>query len=383
MHFELATATRIVFGPGTRSEVAPAAAALGTRALLLCGDPGRAAPLEASLVAHGLTVTRVEVRSEPTTDLARAALATARGAGADVVVALGGGSVIDTAKAVAALLTNGGELLDYLEVIGRGQALTRPAAPCIAVPTTAGTGAEVTRNAVLAVPAEQVKVSLRSPHLLPRLAVVDPELTLTLPPAVTASTGLDALTQVIEPYVCSAPNPITDALAAEGIRRAARSLRRVHAQGDDLAAREDLCVTSLCGGLALANARLGAVHGLAGPLGGRLGAPHGLLCAALLPHVLALNVRALDARAPGAAVRPRFDEVARWLTGSSTAVASDGADWLAALGEDLHVPRLRRLGLGEAQVTDVAEQAARASSMKGNPIRLTVEELAEVLRRAS
>jgi alcohol dehydrogenase class IV len=359
MHFELATATRIVFGPGTRSEVAPAAAALGTRALLLCGDPGRAAPLEASLVAHGLTVTRVEVRSEPTTDLARAALATARGAGADVVVALGGGSVIDTAKAVAALLTNGGELLDYLEVIGRGQALTRPAAPCIAVPTTAGTGAEVTRNAVLAVPAEQVKVSLRSPHLL------------------------DALTQVIEPYVCSAPNPITDALAAEGIRRAARSLRRVHAQGDDLAAREDLCVTSLCGGLALANARLGAVHGLAGPLGGRLGAPHGLLCAALLPHVLALNVRALDARAPGAAVRPRFDEVARWLTGSSTAVASDGADWLAALGEDLHVPRLRRLGLGEAQVTDVAEQAARASSMKGNPIRLTVEELAEVLRRAS
>lgn len=171
-------------------------------------------------------------------------------------------------------------------MVGKGAPLRSPSLPVIALPTTAGTGSEVTRNAVLAVPEKRVKVSLRSPYLLPRLAVVDPELTCSMPPAVTAATGLDALTQCIEPFVCNAPNPLTDAICREGIRRAARSLRRAFEDGTDRAARYDLCAASLCGGLALANARLGAVHGLAGPLGGMFPAPHGAVCGRLLPGVV-------------------------------------------------------------------------------------------------
>src|SRR5208282_5705063 len=227
----------------------------------------------------------------------------------------GGGSAIDAAKAIAAMLTNKGELLDYVEIIGRGKPLTQPSAPFIAVPTTAGTGSEVTRNAVLASPEHRVKVSLRSPLMLPRVAVVDPELTYALPPAITASTGLDALTQLIEPFVCARANPMVDALCIEGIRRAARSLREVVHQNPGKSAREDMALASLFGGIALANAGLGAVHGFAGPMGGMFAAPHGALCAALLPGVMAANVAALRRRQPGGEGLRRYDEIARLLTG--------------------------------------------------------------------
>ena len=228
MRFEFATATRIVFGPGTLNEVGKLAAEMGRRALVVTGrTPARAVPLLERLAAQGLETVTYPVSGEPTVEVVRAGVALAREAGCDLVVGFGGGSVLDAAKAISILLTSGGDPLDYLEVIGRGQPLTRPALPCIAIPTTAGTGAEVTRNAVLASPEHQVKVSLRSPLMLPRLALVDPELTLTLPPAVTASTGLDALTQVIEPYVSNRPNPLVDAACREGLRRAARSLARL------------------------------------------------------------------------------------------------------------------------------------------------------------
>ena len=384
MRFEFATATRILFGPGTLAEVGPAAASLGRRAMVVTGSSQeRAAPLLAALAAQGLNITSLQVASEPTTELVKEGLEQARAERCRLVIGFGGGSVMDTAKAISALLTNEGEPLDYLEVVGRGQPITKPAAPCITIPTTAGSGAEVTRNAVLESPEHRVKVSLRSPLILPRLAVVDPELTRTVPPAVTASTGLDALTQVIEPYVSNQANPFTDALCREGMGRAARSLHQAYYNGQDMAAREDMAVTSLFGGLALANARLGAVHGFAGPLGGMLsGAPHGAICAALLPHVTAVNVAALAERAPDSEVLRRYETVAQILTGNDGATVSDGVAWLENVCRALEVPALSTYGLTRADFPAAIKKASAASSMKGNPIKLSEQELEEILSRA-
>ena len=232
MAFEFATATRIIFGDGAIQQVAPAAKQWGRRVLVVTGrSTERAERLRKDLEAGGVQSFDFAVEGEPTVDLIARGLDQARAEDCDVVIALGGGSVIDAGKAIAGLLTNPGEVLDYLEVVGKGNALQNPAAPFIAVPTTAGTGSEVTRNAVLGVPARQVKVSLRSPFLLPRLAVVDPELTLDLPPAITARTGLDALTQLIEAYVSIRANPMTDGFCVQGIPLAARSLRRAFHHG--------------------------------------------------------------------------------------------------------------------------------------------------------
>ena len=238
------------------------------------------------------------------------------------------------------------------------------------------------RNAVLRSPQHRVKVSLRSPLMLPRLALVDPELTHTMPPEVTASTGLDALTQVMEPYVSNKANPLTDALCREGMRRAARSLRRAYEHGDDAAAREDMALVSLFGGLALTNAGLGAVHGFAGPIGGMFPAPHGAVCASLLPHVMTVNVRALQERAPESVALRRYDEIARLLTGNERATAADGVAWVRELCAALRIPPLSAYGMTEADFPALMEKASRASSMRGNPIKLTAEEMEEVLARA-
>jgi len=208
------------------------------------------------------------VDGEPSLSTIREGVALAKTERCDFVVGFGGGSAIDAGKAIAAMLTNPGDVLDYLEIIGQGKVLKSNSAPFLAIPTTAGTGSEVTRNAVLASPEHRLKVSLRSPYLQPRIALVDPELALELPAALTATTGLDALTQLIEAYVSCRANPMTDALCAEGIRRAARSLRRACDDGHNLAAREDMALASLLSGIALANAGLGAVHGFAGPIAG-------------------------------------------------------------------------------------------------------------------
>jgi len=273
-------------------------------------------------------------------------------------------------------------LLDYLEIIGRGQTLKKWSAPFFAIPTTAGTGSEVTRNAVLASPEHKLKVSLRSRLMLARMAIIDPELTYDLPPALTASTGLDALTQLIEPFVCSRANPMTDGLCAEGIRRAARSLRNAFTDGKNKLAREDMAVASLFGGLALANAGLGAVHGFAGPIGGSFPVPHGAICAALLPHVMAANIRSLRQRAAGGDALRRYDEVARLLTDNAIATADDGVKWVRELVSDLQIKQLGTYGIREDHVADLVAKAANASSMKANPIALTADELAETLRAA-
>jgi len=383
MRFEFATATRIIFGLGTLSEVGPLAAEMGGRALVVIGrTAARARPLLDALSARKVDVVTYSVAGEPTVELARLGVQQAQKANRDLVIGFGGGSAIDTAKAIAALLTNPGGPLDYLEVIGGGQPLVHPPVPCVAIPTTAGTGSEVTRNAVLASPEHRVKVSLRSPLMLPRLALVDPELTYTLPPAITASTGLDALTQVIEPYVSRRANPLTDALCREGMRRAARSLRQAYERGDDAAAREDMALTSLFGGLALANAKLGAVHGFAGPLGGMFSAPHGVICGALLPHVMAVNLHVLQERMPGSVSLGRYGEVAQILTGDEDATADDGVAWVQELCQALEVPSLSSTGVTSADFSALIEKASVSSSMKGNPVELSPEEMREILTRA-
>jgi alcohol dehydrogenase class IV len=380
--FEFATATCILFGAGTLRQVGPLAAEMGSRALVVTGrTTARAAPLFDVLAAHRVDCVTFSITGEPTTEVARLGTERAREEKCDLVIGFGGGSVLDTGKAIAALLTNGGDPLDYLEVIGRGKPISKPAAPYIAIPTTAGTGAEVTRNAVLASPEHRVKVSLRSPLMLPRLAVVDPELTHSLPPDVTASTGLDALTQLIEPYVSNRANPMTDAICREGMRRAARSLRRAYAQGDDAAAREDMALASLFGGLALANAGLGAAHGFAGPIGGMFLAPHGAICARLLPAVMAVNVRAVKERLPGSEALRRYDEVAQILTGNARATAGDGVAWVEELGQVLRVPSLAAYGITPDDFPVLIEKSAVASSMQANPIKLTPDEMWEILTR--
>jgi alcohol dehydrogenase class IV len=374
--FEFATAARILFGEGTLQQVPAAAASMGRRALLVTGaSPERAAPLLKALQSAGVSTVPFSVPGEPTLDLIRSAPRDY-----DFVIGFGGGSALDAAKALAALLTNPGDPLDYLEVIGLGHPLAAPSAPCIAIPTTAGTGSEVTRNAVLASPERRVKASLRSPSMLPRLAVVDPELTYHLPRTVTAHTGLDAFTQLIEPYVSLRANPMTDQFCVEGIRRTANALPLAWADGGDRAARRDMAWASLLGGMALANAALGAVHGFAAPIGGMFPAPHGAVCAALLPHAMYVNIRALRARDPEKLTR--YGEIARLISGRPHASATDGVAWIADLCRKLEIPPLRTYGVTGNDLALLAEKAAQSSSMKGNPIVLTREELHEILSRS-
>ena len=376
MAFEFATVNQIIFGRGCAGRIAEEAERFGRHLFVLTGEGGdRWHFLWQDLQARGLAWERFVIPGEPTVEIIEQAVQAAGGAAVDVVIAIGGGSVIDAAKAVAAKHTNPGDLLEYLEVIGRGRPLENPALPCIAVPTTAGTGAEVTRNAVLRSEQHGVKVSLRSATMLPVRAIIDPELTLSVPPAVTAGTGLDALTQLQEAFVSRRANPLTDGLCREGLRRAARSLERVFTHGEDIDAREDMAVASLFGGLALANAGLGAVHGFAGPLGGMVPAAHGMICAALLPEVMAANIRALTARQPDDVSLERYRETAVLLTGQAGAAAEDGVAWVRRLAGRLEVKSLGDMGFDASQTEEAVSKARRASSMKGNPVVLTKEEL--------
>jgi len=382
--FEFATATRILFGTGRMADAPAAIASLGVRRVLFVTgrSPERSASLREALGADGIGVELFAVASEPTVDLVRLGVTQALQGQCQGVVAMGGGSALDCGKAIAALVANGGDPLDYLEVLGRGRPLSRPSLPFAAIPTTAGTGSEVTRNAVLGSPKAQVKASLRSPLMLPRLAIVDPDLLAGASQPVLASSGLDALSQLIEPYLSARAHPLTDALAREGIGRSARSLRRACLEELDSAAREDLALASLFGGLCLANAGLGAVHGFAAPAGGMLAAPHGALCAALLVPSLRVNLRALRARAQRHPSVARFADIGAWLTGRADATAEEGIAWIADLCQALRVPGLSHYGMTASLVPLLVERAKGASSMRANPIVLSDDELAEIAERA-
>jgi alcohol dehydrogenase class IV len=381
VRFEFATATRIVFGPGVLAEIGEIVAGLGSRALLVTGrTPERAEAARERLGAAGVASAAFSVMGEPTVGDVRRGADVARSEGADFVVACGGGSAIDAGKAIAALLGNGGDPLSYLEVVGRGQPLTKPSLPFIAIPTTAGTGSEVTRNAVLASTEHRVKVSLRSPLMLPRAALVDPDLLRGLPPHVVAASGLDAFAQLVEPFLSVRANPLVDALCREGLVRSARSLRRAFEGDSSEAVRVDLALASLFGGLALANAGLGAVHGFAAPVGGMFDAPHGAACAALLPAVLRVNLEALSRRRPQSPALARYREIAAIVTGRTEADAEDAVVWTESLLRALAIPGLSRWGATEADIGPLVAKARAASSMKGNPIELEEGELAEIAR---
>jgi alcohol dehydrogenase class IV len=381
VRFEFATATRIVFGPGALAELGPLAASLGSRALLVSGrTPARGQAARERLEAASIGTVAFGVAGEPTVDDARRGALLGRGAGVDLVVACGGGSAIDAGKAVAALLGNGGDPLDYLEVVGCGQTIEKPSLPFIAIPTTAGTGSEVTRNAVLASPEHGVKASLRSPLLLARAAIVDPDLLTGLPPHVVAASGLDAFAQLVEPFVSIRANPMVDGLCREGLVRSARSLRRAFEGDESEAVRVDLALASLFGGLALANAGLGAVHGFAAPVGGLYDAPHGAACAALLPAVLRVNLRALSQRQPASPALARYREIAAIVTGRPGAEANDGVAWVESWVRSLAIPGLSHWGASEGDLPALVAKARTASSMRGNPIELEEAELVEIAR---
>jgi alcohol dehydrogenase class IV len=379
--FEFATSNRIIFGAGKLNELGRQIEGGVQHLLLVRGGSSNAIPrVREILSASGIPCAEFQVHGEPTIDVVREGVVAAQGC--DVVIGLGGGSVLDTGKASAALVTNPGEVFDYLEVIGKGQPLVNAPLPYIAIPTTAGTGAEVTRNAVLESTEQNVKVSLRSPLMLPRLALVDPELTYNLPPEITASSGLDALTQLIEPFVAVRANPLTDAICREGLQHAARSLRRAYENGADTEARQGMSLASLFGGMALANAALGAVHGFAGPLGGMLHAPHGVLCARFLPLVMEVNLKALEARQPEHPALGRYDEIARILTGAKEATAQDGVKWVSEVVGALKIPRLSIYGMKPEDFPEAVQKTQKANSFKGNPIALSEKELTAILEQA-
>ena len=384
VNFEFATAARLLFGPGKLAEVPAGLRAQGVRRTLVATNlPGPGAErLRSLLTAAGIESVAWLVDQEPTAESVSAALARSRREGCDAVIGLGGGSAMDTGKAVAALATNQGVLLDYLEVVGRGQPLQARPLPFVAIPTTAGSGAEVTRNAVIGVPAAKVKVSLRSPHLLPILTVLDPDLLVGLPRSVVASSGLDALSHLVEALVSGRANPLTDALGAEGLRRSARALRRAYTSGLQADTREDLMLASLCGGLCLANGGLGAVHGFAAPLGGMVHAPHGALCAALLGPVMQANLRALAEREPEHPARVRYREIAEIVTGRHGAQADDGVAWVRDLCQALEVRGLGHHGLSADAIPTLVAKAKVASSMRGNPVQFSDEELGDIVRGA-
>lgn len=358
--FEFATAQRIIFGRGVVRELPALCGTLGHRVLLITGSRPEAWTPRVPQVAV------LSVRSEPTTEDIEAGVTLAKQHAADVVVAIGGGSVVDAGKGIAAMATQPGELRRYIEIIGEGQPLDAAPLPFIAVPTTAGTGAEATRNAVIASTEHRVKASLRHVSMLPRIALIDPELAVDVPPHVTAASGMDALTQCLEAYVCTRAQPMTDALCLDGIQRAVRSLERAVQHGHDLEAREDMALCALNSGIALANAGLGAVHGFAAPLGGMFKAPHGAVCAALLAPVWEANARRVSDRT-------RFAQVDALLGGDAVAC-------LHALTLRLGIPKLGTWGVQAADVEEIARKAAAASSMKANPVALAHEELVAILR---
>lgn len=375
MRFEFSTANRIIFGEGVSKDLFSISKDLGRRPFIVTGsNPER---LKDTLRDFDSDVTLFPVMGEPTIELVRKILAIAREARPDHIIAIGGGSVIDTGKAVAILVTNGGDPLDYIEIIGAGKQFFVPSLPVIAMPTTSGTGSEVTKNAVLKSAEHGVKASLRGLWLLPKIALVDPILTITLPRLETACTGMDALTQLIEPYVSTKANPITDALCLEGIRLIAKSIRRVYQNPTDIEGRSNMSLASLFSGIALANAGLGAAHGLAAVIGGSFPAPHGALCARLLPQVMKVNIIKAKNEENFQHVVERYREIAKVLT--SYPDEETGVIWVKEIIDFLDLPPLSSFGIQPTDYRSIAEKSLKASSTKTNPVPLTIKDMEYIL----
>jgi len=379
---DFTTANRVIFGAGCLKRFSEILPGSGHQALFLQKNGLPAISLIHQILDdRRIALLDIEVSGEPDIASIDQIVMKAREFNCDFVIGMGGGSVLDTGKAVAAMLANPGDLLDYLEVVGQGKPLINRSLPYIAIPTTSGTGSEVTKNAVISVPENQVKVSMRHHFLLPDVALVDPELTYGLPASVTAFSGMDALTQVIEPYLSKGRNWMVDMFCRDAIQKGGRHLYRAFQDGSNKEARLNMSWVSLMGGLSLANAQLGAVHGLAGPIGGMFNLPHGMICAALLYSVMEINYHAIRAENPNHPVIGRFIDVACWLTGDSNAKVEDGINYLRSLTENLKIPRLSEMGVIRERFQELVEKSIKSSSMKGNPIMLNQEDILEIIEK--
>jgi alcohol dehydrogenase class IV len=384
--FAFRTAGAIAFGRGARERVGQVAARFGERGLLVIGARSLAATGELDRVRERfasarMTVVTWQVSGEPDVEAVDRGASTARDCGAQVVVAVGGGSVLDAAKAIGAVATNGGSAIDYLEDLpgGGGKGIQKAPLPVVALPTTAGTGSEVTRNAVLRVPEAALKRSMRDDRIVPAVAIVDPDLAATAPRQVTAAAGLDAMTHLIESYVSLGAQPLTDLLALDGARHSFSALRTLAEDFEAIGAWDELALASLWGGIALANAGLGAVHGLAAPLGGRCAVPHGSACAALLAPTIRTNVEALRTRHPDAPALARYRALARVLIGTEDPMQL--AAEIDTLRRQLDVKPLAAFGARPADALAIVA-ASRGGSMKNNPIVLTDAELESIVAAA-
>jgi alcohol dehydrogenase class IV len=383
--FEFYGVGRVVFGRGELARGGDLAGGMGGVALVVFnGSEPLAERLAGMLKEAGMTATLRRQRGEPVVADVDGAVEAGRSAGADVVIGLGGGSAIDAAKATAGLLANGGSAVDYMEVVGKGLKITKPATPWMAISTTAGTGAEATRNAVIGLPEKKFKASIRSELLLPRIALVDAELGVGVPPAVTASSGMDALCQLIESYTSSGATAMTDGLALQGIGLVACSLVRAYQDGGNVEAREAMALAAMWSGITLTNAGLGAVHGFAAPIGANFPAPHGTVCAALLPHVIRENVKAMRAGGDLKGLG-RYADVGRLLSGAdvSDELAVDACISVTQqMAQTMKIPQLGEFGMTRGDVVGMVALAKKSSSMKFNPVALSDEALAGALEAA-
>lgn len=384
----------IRFGAGRVKELGEVVASFGRPRVLLV--TGRRALAESGTLDSILELLRVATKKvvhfrleagEPRPADVDDGAALARVELCRLVVGVGGGAALDAAKAIAAMAPLSDPVESYIEGVGDGRTLDKPGLPCVAIPTTAGTGAEVTRNAVLVNRERGYKRSLRSVHLVPRVAIVDPELTISAPPAVTAASGMDAIVQLIESYVSRKAQPPTDALAERMLPVAAAALERACADSRDLAARAVMAEAALYSGIALSHAGLGVVHGLASPVGARTSVPHGVACARMAPEAVRANARALAARADDPFARmslERLARVGRWLAGRAAGDPRDdalaGAERLAELNEKLRVPRFRDFGVTEADIESIA--ANPGGNVKTNPVALSAEAMKAIVRSA-
>ena len=379
INFQFATSTRIIFENDSFKKVPGLVAGLGNKVFIVTGkNKVLANQLSEWLNQINISSEIFSVHSEPTTADIENGTDLARQNSSKVIVGIGGGSVIDAGKAIAALVANKGELTDYLEIIGKGKKLEEAPLPYLAIPTTAGTGAEVTKNAVIKSIDHNVKVSLRSDLMFPAIAVIDPVLTLTMPPEITAYTGVDALTHLLETFVSCQANIFVDILCREGMQRIASSIELAFFEGNNLEARENMSMASMLGGMALASVKLGAVHGFAGPMGGMFPIPHGAVCACLLPAVMEINIKAIKEKKLETQLL-KFDEVARILTQNNFAKAEEGTIWVKEIVKKLKIPRLSYFQLSTNSFPELIEKAKNSSSMKGNPVVLNDDQLAEIL----
>lgn len=387
--FAITSLPRIVFGPGSFAQVPGLVAAYGQRVLLVTGArsyqrlPGWEAMLDA-LRGRGMSWQQCHIAGEPSPARVDELVAQYRDAGIEVVLAVGGGSVLDAAKAIAGLLKPGNTVMDHLEGVGPELPYRGPAVPFIAVPTTAGTGSEATRNAVLSVQGEQgFKKSFRDEQLMARYAVVDPTLLVGCSPAMIAANGMDALTQLLESYVSLKANPLIDALALSGLEALRDGLLAWYEHNDDQA-RARMAYASLLSGITLAQVGLGSVHGLAAPLGAFFPVGHGVVCGTLVAAATQVNIEVMQVRDPENPALARYAQAGRILAHDAqmtdqralAALVDVLDDWT----ERMALPRLRELGIGEADFDRIIANC-RGSSMKTNPVALSDDEVREVLMR--